>query len=198
MTARQDGLRELAGNTDGAVVLNTNDVKGGVARMMADLGSYYLMQYDSTNTKLDGRFRSITVRVKRAGVQVRARPGYLAPTEAEARARGTAIAAPALPAGVTAIARRTPVTALRRGPSTGLNYVRADDARFRRTERLRIEMPMPAGATDASARVLTMQAQPIPLVVTCQTEENERPDHRNRGGDPGAARGRRVRARTVV
>jgi hypothetical protein len=169
LASRQGGLRELAGNTDGAVVLNTNDVKGGVARMMGDLGAYYLMQYYSTNTKLDGRFRSIAVRVKRAGVQVRARPGYLAPTEAEAR--GKPIEAPALPAGVTAIARRTPMTALRRGPSTGLNYVRADDSRFRRTERLRIEMPMPAGATNASGRVLTMQEQATPLVVTCTTEE---------------------------
>jgi VWFA-related protein len=168
MAARQGGLRELAGNTDGAVILNTSDVKGGVARMMGDLGSYYLMQYYSTNTKLDGRFRSIVVRVTRPGVQVRARPGYLAPTETDARPLGPA---PALPAGVTAIARRTPVTALRRGPSTGLNYVRADDSRFRRTERLRIEVPMPAGATNASGRVLTMQQQPTPLVVTCKTEE---------------------------
>jgi VWFA-related protein len=88
MASRQGGLRELAVNTDGAVVLNTNDVKGGVRRMMADVGSYYLMQYYSTNPKLDGRFRSITVRVTRPGVQVRARPGYLAPTEAEARTTG--------------------------------------------------------------------------------------------------------------
>ena len=102
MSSRQGGLRELAGNTDGAVVLNTNDVKGGVARMMADLGSYYLMQYYSTNTKLDGRFRSITVRVKRPGVQVRARPGYLAPTEAEARAAGVPAKPSALPPGVDA------------------------------------------------------------------------------------------------
>ena len=171
MAARQGGLRELAGNTDGAVVLNTTDVKGGVARMMGDLGSYYLMQYYSTNTKLDGRFRSIAVRVKRAGVQVRARPGYLAPTEADARARGTATPAPTLPAGVTAIARRTPVTALRRGPSTGLSYVRADDSRFRRTERLRIETVMPPGAANASGRVLTMQDQATPLVVSYRSEE---------------------------
>ena len=169
MAARQGGLRELAGNTDGAVVLNTNDVRGGVARMIGDLGAYYLMQYYSTNTRLDGRFRSIAVRVRRAGVQVRARPGYLAPTEAEAR--GNAVAAPALPAGVTAIARRTPMTALRRGPSTGLQYVRAVDSRFRRTERLRIEMPMPAGVSNASGRVLTMQEQATPLVVTYKTEE---------------------------
>jgi len=168
MASRQGGLRELAVNTDGAVLLNTNDFKGGVARMMADLGSYYLMQYYSTNPKLDGRFRSITVRVKRPGVQARARPGYLAPTEAEARTTGPVT----LPKGVTAMARKTPVTALRRGPSTGLQYVRADQARFRRTERLRIEVAMPAGAANAAGRVLTMQEQATPLVVTYSTAEN--------------------------
>ena len=119
LASRQGGLREIAGNTDGAVVLNTNDVKGGVARIMADLGLFYPNAGRPTNPKLDGRFRSITVRVKRPGVRVRARAGYLAPTEAEARARGASVAAAALPAGVTPIARKTAVTALRRGPSTG-------------------------------------------------------------------------------
>ncbi len=170
MAARQGGLRELAGNTDGTVVLNTNDVKSAVTRMMADLGSYYLMQYYSTNTKLDGRFRSITVKVKRPGVQVRARPGYLAPTEAGARAQGVPVAGASLPAGVTPIARRNAVTALRRGPSTGLKYVRAEQPRFRRTERLRIEVALPAGAANAAGRVLTALQQPTPLVVSCSTE----------------------------
>ena len=168
LAARQGGLRELAGNTDGAVVLNTNDVKSGVSRMMADLGSYYLMQYYSTNTKLDGRFRTIRVRVKRPGVQVRARPGYLAPTEAEAPGRP---AVPVLPPGVSPILRRASITVLRRGPSTGLIYVRAADARFRRTERLRIEVALPADATNASGRVLTMQEQPTPLVVGYSSQE---------------------------
>ena len=171
MATRQGGLRELAGNTDGAVVLNTNDVKGGVSRMMADLGTYYLMHYYSTNTKLDGRFRSIAVRVKRPGVQIRARPGYLAPTEAEARARGAAITGAALPAGVMPIRRNARVTALRRGPSTGLKYVRAETSEFRRTERLRIEVPVPQDATSGVGRVLTMQQQPTPLVVTYSTAE---------------------------
>ena len=89
---RQDGLRELAEQTDGAWVLNTNDTGGALARMLADTSAYYLLSYYSTNTKLDGRFRRITVKVKRPDVEVRARPGYLAPTEAEARAAGGAVA----------------------------------------------------------------------------------------------------------
>lgn len=172
MAARHGGLRELAGNTDGAVVLNTSDVKGGVARMMADLGSYYLMSYYSTNTKLDGRFRRITVRVKRPGVQVRARSGYLAPTEAEARAAGVAPTAVTLPAGVESIPRKLPITALRRGPSTGLAYVRATEPRFRRTERLRIEVRLPESATAPAGRVLTSQGTPLPLIVTASVEPN--------------------------
>ena len=171
MAFRQGGLRELALNTDGAVVLNTNDVKGGVARIMAGLDAYYLMQYYSTNTKLDGRFRSITVRATRPGVQVRARRGYLAPTEAEARAAGVAAKRVVLPEGVEAIVRRADLTALRRGPSTGLAYVKMTEARLRRTERLRLEVPMPEGATNAAGRILNTQKQALPLTVTYSTQE---------------------------
>jgi hypothetical protein len=100
LTARQSGLRELAANTDGLAVVNTNDIDGALRRIVADLSSYYLLGYYSTNTQLDGRFRNITVRVTRPGVQVRARRGYrgltaedlVAATEAE---RATAETAPA-------------------------------------------------------------------------------------------------------
>ena len=82
--SRQNALRELAENTDGIAVLNTNNIDAAMQRMLADIDSYYLLGYYSTNTKLDGRFRKLTVRAKRPGVNIRARPGYLAPTEAEA------------------------------------------------------------------------------------------------------------------
>lgn len=172
LSARQGGIRELAANTDGAVVLNTNDVRGGVARMMTDLNAYYLMRYYSSNMNLDGRFRRITVRVSRPGVRVRARTGYLAPTEAEARAAGVTPRPPAsLPEVVEPVVRRAALTALRRGPSTGLAYVPATEPRFRRTERLRIEAVLPAGASDPSGRVLTRQGQALPLIVTTSTQE---------------------------
>jgi VWFA-related protein len=83
LRTRQTALRELAEQTDGTAVLNTNDVNGALERMLTDTGAYYLLRYYSTNTRLDGRFRRITVRVKRPGLDVRSRPGYLAPTEAD-------------------------------------------------------------------------------------------------------------------
>ena len=76
LRVKQDGLRFLADNTDGTSIINTNNIDGMLQRIVDDLSSYYLFGYYSTNTKLDGRFRNITVRVKRAGAKVRARRGY--------------------------------------------------------------------------------------------------------------------------
>ncbi len=83
LMSRQTSLRTLAENTDGFAILNTNNITPGLDRIVADTNSYYLLGYYSTNTKLDGKFRKITVKVKRPNADVRARPGYLAPTEAE-------------------------------------------------------------------------------------------------------------------
>ena len=80
---RVASLQTLAEATDGLAVVNTNDLAGGARRIVNDLSTYYLLGYQSTNTKLDGRWRVITVRVKTPGVQVRARKGYRALTEAE-------------------------------------------------------------------------------------------------------------------
>jgi hypothetical protein len=256
--------------------------------MVEDTGAYYLLGYYSTNTKLDGRFRKLTVRVKRQDTQVRARPGYLAPTEAEAAsarvdalmngappghttippsivqafnglspARGTmpvrlhlagapgriwatgeldaatfkaaewqqggvarltfehdrgasppfetdVILAPgqrsfnaAPPPGVTIAAGRyvvrvqltpkggtiplqttadvtVPATealvsasglALRRGPSTGLEYSPTADPRYRRTERIRLEVPRSDAKGVAAARLLGRDGQTLNITI---------------------------------
>jgi VWFA-related protein len=80
---RVTSLQTLADATDGLAVVNTNDLTGGARRIVNDLSTYYLLGYQSTNTKLDGRWRNITVRVRTPGVQMRARKGYRALTEAE-------------------------------------------------------------------------------------------------------------------
>jgi VWFA-related protein len=87
---RSDSLTTLATATDGIPVTQSNDFTPGLKRIRDDLSSYYLLGYNSTNAKFDGKFRAITVRVKRPGITVRARRGYLAPTEAEVTARARA------------------------------------------------------------------------------------------------------------
>jgi len=296
---RHNDLRDMASQTDGQAVLDsTNDIAGAMQKIFADVGSYYLASYYSSNPKLDGRFRRIRVEVKREKADVRARPGYLAPTEAEARAAGitperpagsraapppavtraldaiapgrgnlpvriqaagarglvravveldpatikqpewlsggtlrltvepertgaTAAAAPpqtitvaidpgqrsipvegtgvVLAAGrylvraeLTPRAGRLPIQvstfasvpadtaevgsaalALRRGPSTGLAYVPTADPRFRRTERLRIEVPLADAAFEGTGRLLTREGAPMPLVVTYSTRVDD-------------------------
>ena len=72
---RYNDLRDMASQTDGATVLDTNDISGAMQKVFRDVGSYYLMSYYSTNQKLDGRFRRIRVEVKRPDVDVRDVPG---------------------------------------------------------------------------------------------------------------------------
>jgi len=80
LRTRQESMRSLAVDTDGEAIINTNYIEKGLKRIADDLSSYYLFGYYSTNTKLDGRYRTITVRVKQPGVRVRARRGYRART----------------------------------------------------------------------------------------------------------------------
>ena len=94
LNSRIDTLRTLAVATDGLAIVNSNDIDRGLKRVVDDLSSYYLIGYYSSNAKLDGRFRSIGVKVKRPGVAVRARRGYLAATKEEVEARAAAAAPP--------------------------------------------------------------------------------------------------------
>ena len=102
LRSRHESTANLASATDGIAVMNSNDLDAGLRRIADDLSAYYLLGYYSTNAKLDGRFRTITVRVKRPGVDVRARQGYRAPTEAEVTAARTVAAAPPAPSPVSA------------------------------------------------------------------------------------------------
>jgi VWFA-related protein len=97
---RHTALRTMADSTDGVAVLDTNNFAPALQRMTADLTSYYLLGYYSTG-QLDGKFHAIRVRVKRPGVQIRARRGYLAANTA------TAPLSPAESAGSAAAAAET-------------------------------------------------------------------------------------------
>jgi VWFA-related protein len=296
LNKRLDDLRSMASQTDGEAILNVGDVSKAMQKVFADVGSYYLLSYYSTNQKLDGRFRRIRVEVKRDDVDVRSRPGYLAPTEAEARAAGVSINRPGakpeppptvtraldaiapargnLPVRVQAIGAHNTIRAIveldpataklpewnaggtlkltveperltgtapsasqtmtlavepgqrsiaingteqplkpgryqvraeltarggrvpiqvttftmvppdaaevatgalasRRGPSTGLAYLPTADPRFRRTERLRLEVPLAGEGFTGTGRLLTSAGQPTALIVGFSTRTDE-------------------------
>jgi len=89
LNATMDTLRTLADETDGRAIVNRNDLEGGLRQIVRDSSFYYLVGYNSTQAPSDGKFHEIKVRVKRPGVQVRARKGYWALT-AEETARALA------------------------------------------------------------------------------------------------------------
>ena len=80
LNATMDTLRVLAEQTDGRAIVNRNDIAAGMRQIVRDTSSYYLLGYNSTQAPSDGRFHEIKVRVKRPGIQVRARKGYWALT----------------------------------------------------------------------------------------------------------------------
>jgi hypothetical protein len=90
-------LKTLGPATNGLAITDTNDLSGGLQRVLEDFNSFYLLGYNSTNTKADGRYRKISVKVKRPGVEVRAREGYTSRTPLVSSGKPPATAAP--PAG---------------------------------------------------------------------------------------------------
>jgi VWFA-related protein len=81
----QDSLRTLADETGGFAIVNANDLSGGFERIVRENTHYYLLGYQPSNPKRDGRFRRLEVRVKRADARVLARRGYVAAKEEPAR-----------------------------------------------------------------------------------------------------------------
>jgi len=74
----ESGLTQLAQQTGGAFIGGANDIGSKLKEIDEDLGTYYLLTYSPTNLNYDGKFRNISVKVKRSGVDALARRGYFA------------------------------------------------------------------------------------------------------------------------
>ena len=97
MRLAQDGLRQLATETGGFASVNMNDLEGTFTRIVRENSAYYVLGYSPSNDRRDGKYRSVQVRVKRPGLQVRSRSGYTA-------ASGRPSPTPAPSAGITSVA----------------------------------------------------------------------------------------------
>jgi VWFA-related protein len=86
LTREAEGTEALALDTGGFVVKNSNDLAGGMRRVSNESRAYYLLGYNPTDLKRDGKFRRIEVKLrppKAKGTSVRARRGYYAPLEGQ-------------------------------------------------------------------------------------------------------------------
>jgi VWFA-related protein len=91
---QKDSLYTLAINTGGLAFVEQSSLPRAAEAIVADNGSFYLLGYYPDPLVRDGKFHDIRVRVKRPGVRVRARQGYVAP-DPSARAAKPTPAAPA-------------------------------------------------------------------------------------------------------
>jgi VWFA-related protein len=84
--ATRDALNALAVDTGGYLTDDTNDLRNGLHEMLKDTETYYVLAYEPTNTRHDGGFRKIEVRLPgMKGLKVRTRSGYFAPDDRRQR-----------------------------------------------------------------------------------------------------------------
>ena len=79
LAAQQETLTSLASDTGGTAFTDSNDFGEAFTKVQRDISSYYMLGFSSTNSARDGRFRRLSVRVrKRSGLRVDAKNGYYA------------------------------------------------------------------------------------------------------------------------
>lgn len=96
-------LRDLAALTGGVSLVDRNDVGGAITRVLDDASDYYLLSYEPDKAVKGTKVRPIEVRVKRPGLRVLSRRGYLAPPAGPESEPGQASLSPAMRALLTGV-----------------------------------------------------------------------------------------------
>jgi Ca-activated chloride channel homolog len=71
-------LRELADNSGGMIFDGNTDLHWAFSEVAKELGNQYSIGYYPANTKHDGKFRKVEVKMKKPGLAVRTKKGYYA------------------------------------------------------------------------------------------------------------------------
>ncbi len=77
----QEVMATLSSDTGGKSFFDNNDFSPAFERVQQDTASYYVIGFRSTNLLRDGRYRKLTIRVRRDDVKLEYRPGYYAPAD---------------------------------------------------------------------------------------------------------------------
>jgi VWFA-related protein len=75
-------MNQIASDTGGKAVYNTNDLGSAIGRSVADGSQYYTLVYSPANKKMDGHYCKIEVKVADSKVKLSYRRGYNADADA--------------------------------------------------------------------------------------------------------------------
>ena len=184
-----DGPSSLAADTGGLFIRNTNRLDLALSEIARDASGYYVFGYSPTNTTFNGAWRRIEVRVKRKGLSVRARRGYLASGAAPVLTRLDP-ASPSVPADLN----RAPVPAPGAEPPARVEEVAVPPAIGAAVVKPAGERPPPAAApvpeaAEPAAPALSavrLRPDTVERVARLQAEgEGARAEPGEAAGSPG-------------
>ncbi|MEI9981395.1 MAG: VWA domain-containing protein [Edaphobacter sp.] len=77
----QEVLATLSSDTGGKAFFDSNDFAPAFQQVQHDTEAYYILGFHSTDTRRDGSYRHLTVKLNRADAKIEYRPGYYAPAD---------------------------------------------------------------------------------------------------------------------
>lgn len=77
----QEVMATLSSDTGGKAFFDSNDFSPAFTRIQNDTSAYYEIGYRSTDLRMDGRYRRLSIKVNRPGLRLEYRPGYYAPAD---------------------------------------------------------------------------------------------------------------------
>ncbi|HTA86157.1 MAG TPA: VWA domain-containing protein [Silvibacterium sp.] len=77
----QEVMATLSSDTGGKAFFDSNDFSPAFERIQRDTSAYYVIGFRSTDTRRDGRYRRLTIKLNRPDLKLEYRPGYYAPAD---------------------------------------------------------------------------------------------------------------------
>jgi VWFA-related protein len=77
----QEVMANLSSDTGGKAFFDSNDFAPAFQRMQQDMSAYYVIGFRSSDTRRDGSWRRLSIKVNRSDVKLEYRPGYYAPAD---------------------------------------------------------------------------------------------------------------------
>lgn len=77
----QEVMANLSSDTGGKAFFDSNDFAPAFQRMQQDTAAYYVIGFRSGDTRRDGAYRRLSIKINRSDVKMEYRPGYYAPAD---------------------------------------------------------------------------------------------------------------------